>query len=57
MAQHPVVMGAEFQDRLARADIALIRPEFDCDFTERLEGMRKEQNLAGRVDRRALVRG
>src|SRR5450432_3399509 len=54
IAQHRILLRAESGDRGARRMIEPVRPEFDCDAFQFLEGVRHQEQLAFGIDRTAL---
>lgn len=53
-AEDTVQLGAEALDRLARAMVEMVRPQFHRIQAQRLEAVTEEQELELRVDPRAL---
>jgi hypothetical protein len=54
MSQDAILLRAEAGDRLARSEIEDARAELDGDAIERFEGVRQQEQLRLRVERRAL---
>src|SRR5260221_8969450 len=54
IAQHPILLRAEPDDRSTRRVVEPVRAELDGDAPEFLERVRKQQQLALGVDRAAL---